>query len=164
MSEEEKLVAAIDRNTEAVRSVKRELGNVSVMLGIIWLGICVVGCPHAKAYPLLTVAPDPPALQYWHTVDIPMDGGVYPLEVYAPALPPLIHQPRIVEIGDPPVPPVDVPEPGTLVMVMAYLGVGRACQWCFRRKATKQISNGEGFRVCCNRCLNKARKALEDGK
>lgn len=59
---------------------------------------------------------------------------------------------------------METPEPGTGWIVLAYLGVGRACQWCYRRKATKQLGNGDGFRVCCNKCLKRARKALEEEK
>lgn len=61
-------------------------------------------------------------------------------------------------LGDPPV--VDTPEPGTGLIVLAYLGVGRACQLCFKRKATKQVGNGDGFQVFCDRCLNKARRLI----
>ena len=62
--------------------------------------------------------PDPP-LQYWHTTYIPTDSGVFALEVYAPALPKLEVQPRIIEIGEPPAALVNVPEPNTGTLILA---------------------------------------------
>lgn len=86
------------------------------------------------AAPLLTTVPEPPALQYWHTTYIPTDSGVYSLEVYAPALPPLFAQ-EIVEIGEPPK-LADVPEPGTwhlLALGVALFTLAYICLREFRR-------------------------------
>lgn len=97
----------------------KEAVSTEVKLGTWILAVCAL----LPASPLLPPLPEPPALQYWYTVDIPTDSGVYPLEVFTPALPPLFAQPQIVEIGEPPKPPVHVPEPGT----GAPLGIGIGC-------------------------------------
>jgi len=140
MTPENEIIAAIDRNTEVQKGVRSRLGWVLYVLVLLWFYAFAAGCPKAKAAPLLTAAPEPPALQYWHTVDIPTDSGVYPLEVYAPALPPLFAQPVIVEIGTPPDPPVHVPEPGTWVMVGAVLipiALWQLALWDQRREHRK---------------------------
>jgi len=140
MTTEDKIVAAIDRNTEKLEGIKSRLWWIALMLVNIWIASLGAGCPKAKAAPLLTAAPEPPALQHWHTTYVPTDSGVYPLEVYAPALPPLFAQPVIVEIGTPPDPPVHVPEPGTWVMVGAVLipiALWQLALWDQRREHRK---------------------------
>ncbi len=148
MNDESDIVTAIDRNTEsidrntqAIMDFKSSVGNVGMWLFLLlWLGICVVGCPRATSAPLLTAAPEPPALQHWHTTYVPTDSGVYPMEVFAPALPPLFAQPQIVEIGTPPKPPVHVPEPGTWALVGAVLipiALWQIALWDQRRENRK---------------------------
>lgn len=122
-----RIVDAIDQTTEAMSCFPfaQLLQTTAIILALLCFG-----CPRSKAAPLHNAAPEPPALQYWHTVDIPTDSGVYPLEVFAPALPPLFAQPQIVEIGTPPEPPVHVPEPGTWALVGAVLvGLLREQGW-----------------------------------
>ena len=50
----DKIVEAIDRNTEAVRHLGAEISGVALCIGLLWMGICVVGCPRAKAAPLVS--------------------------------------------------------------------------------------------------------------
>ena len=105
-----KIVAAIDRNTEAIHwsGVSR-----TVMLCLL---ICSISCPRSKASPI-TRAPVAEPLQYWHTQWVPADGGVYPQEVYAPALPRVEPELYVfTDIGDPPR-LTETPEPGTWSMV-----------------------------------------------
>lgn len=175
MTPEEKIVAAIEEQTawlkveeddpllpvlKEIRSLARGI-LVVIVIGL-WALVLVIT---AEATPLLPPlgyeigeppAPPPnPNVQYWYTMDVPGPQGVLPQEVFAPRL--------VAQVAsDPQGVEVETPEPGTLLIVLAYLGVGRACQWCYRRKATKQIGNGDGFKVCCNRCLSRARKALEE--
>lgn len=159
----EKVAAAIDRNTEQVRQFKSQAGSVGLWLFLLWAGLCVFGCPRAKAAPITTTPGDPCGattirtevvtiahfngtqativrgmqqicpMQPWYTVDIPRDGGVYPLEVYAPSLPRLWPGPQIVELGEPPrlePPSMETPEPGTgwmitlgILLVVVYVAV-----------------------------------------
>ena len=172
----DKIIAAIDRNTEVQKGVRSRLGWVLYVLVLLWFYAFAAGCPKAKAAPLLTAAPEPPALQYWHTVDIPTDSGVYQLEVYAPALPTLFAQPQIVEIGTPPEPPVHVPEPETWVMVVIPLGlIGALIGWgtikhleiCKRllyliAVAKVAFSDIESSCEKCRGMAEAARKALEE--
>jgi len=85
--------------------------------------------PVAHATPLLPplesiveigTPPLPPAnpnVQYWHTQWVPTDSGVYPQEVYAPALPQVEPELYVfVDIGDPPR-LMETPEPGTGILV-----------------------------------------------
>lgn len=97
-------IAAIDRNTEAIHwsGVSR-----TVMLCLL---ICSISCPPAKASPITHVPILP--TQHWHTQWVPTDTGVYPQEVYAPALPKVEPELYVfVDIGDPP--RLEAPEPGT---------------------------------------------------
>ncbi len=107
-----KIIAAIDRNTEAIN------WSGASRAAMLCLLICaVVGCPPAKASPITHVPVAEPPLQYWHTQWVPMDGGVYPLEVYAPALPKVEPEPYVfVDIGDPPR-LMETPEPETWWLV-----------------------------------------------
>lgn len=67
--------------------------------------------------------PPNPHVQYWHTQWVPMDGGVYPLEVYAPTLPRVEPEPYVfVDIGDPPR-LTETPEPGTLHFALATVAI-----------------------------------------
>lgn len=64
-------------------------------------------------------------LQYWHTRWVPTDNGVYPLEVYAPALPRVEPELYVfTDIGDPPR-LVETPEPGTgrMISYLALVGL-----------------------------------------
>lgn len=54
VSNEDKIVAAIDRNTEAVNSLRNSVGAPGLWLCLLWAGLCVVGCPNAKASPLVS--------------------------------------------------------------------------------------------------------------
>lgn len=143
MTTEDKIVAAIDRNTkssdrlyEALLRVVMQLIWISVYLLLLCFPVACIGLNIAKAATLLPPLPEPAPLQYWHTVDIPRDGGVYSLEVFAPALPRIEFQPQIVDIGDPPAPPVHVPEPGTLWVAGIAIGV-ILWVWVARREERK---------------------------
>lgn len=113
MTPEDKIVEAIDRNTNALTT-------------IVWWLAAITGCLlalaiSAKATPLLPPLsqpplydigdpPKPPAnphVQYWYTMDVPGPDGVLPVEVFAPRL----FSP-VASVG-----PVDVPEPGTWWLV-----------------------------------------------
>lgn len=112
-----RIVAAIDRNTEAITSFRRQVGSAGLWLFLLWLGICVFGCPRAKASPITYVPIAEQPLQYWHTRWVPADGGVYPQEVYAPVLPRVEPELYVfTDIGDPPR-LMETPEPGTAVVV-----------------------------------------------
>lgn len=177
MTPEEKIVAAIEEQTawlkveeddpllpvlKEIRSLARGI-LVVIVIGL-WALVLVIT---AEATPLLPPlgyeigeppAPPPnPNVQYWHTMDVPGPQGVLPVEVFAPRL--------VAQLASEPA--VETPEPGTAWMVLAYLGVARACQRCFRRKATKQLGNGDAFQVYCDKCIKwaiTARKALEESK
>jgi len=118
--------------------------STRLVLHLVWSGVyllllCFLGPYIAKSAPLLTAAPEPPALQHWHTTYVPTDSGVYPMEVFAPALPPLFAQPQIVEIGDPPEPPVHVPEPESRTLIEVSLAL--AALWGFMRWQRTQQMN-----------------------
>lgn len=116
-----KLIAAIDRNTEELKNFSGNFtaASVSIWFVLLLIMITTLGCPPARASPI-THAPMPPPnphLQYWHTQWVPMDGGVYPLEVYAPALPNVELEPYVfTNIGDPPR-LMETPEPETWWLV-----------------------------------------------
>lgn len=134
MNDERDIVDAIGRLSSRV-------GWVAYWLLLIFVALFTGGCPKVHAAPLLPPLPEPaPSLQYWHTVDIPRDGGVYPLEVFAPALPPIImcyDGTEFTSIGDPPAPPVHVPEPGTAMLVITAIVVSAVWQlvlWIERKE------------------------------
>lgn len=146
MTPEDKIIAAIDRNTEAVErqtewlkleevdpslEVLQDIRNwakaiwlVIVVMAVIWMFITP-----AKAAPLLPpltyeigtppLPPPNPHVQYWHTQYVPGPQGVLPVEVYAPRLVAQVEpEPYVfVDIGDPPR-LMETPEPGTAEMVM----------------------------------------------
>lgn len=58
--------------------------------------------------------------QYWHTMHVPMDGGVYSVQVYAPALPRITAE-AFVEIGTPPLAPHPAPEVSSIWLVLGVL-------------------------------------------
>lgn len=63
-----------------------------------------------SASPITHMPNTEPPLQYWHTQWVPTDNGVYPQEVYAPALPRVEPELYVfVDIGDPP--RLETPEP-----------------------------------------------------
>lgn len=119
------IVAAIDRNTAQVKEVAVS-GLVRNL--ILWfLAIMVANytaCPRAHATPLLPplaqpiiveigtppLPPPNPHLQYWHTQYVPGPDGVLPIEVFAPRLMAQVASEQVE---------VDVPEPGTGLMVTA---------------------------------------------
>lgn len=154
----DKIIAAIDRNTEAVRGVKGEVGNVGMMLGIIWLGICVIDCPRAKASPILTM-PEPiyeigtppmpqpnPHVQYWYTEYVPTPKGVLPVEVFAPRL--------VAQVASE---AVEVPEPGTwLVVGLVILSI--VCVLILKQIAMESLREWE---LEAKRCAQ-YRRALEE--
>lgn len=128
INHEDKIVEAIDRLEMTLRILL-----TAILSCLVWIALSAAFSLPAFSAPLIPPLTEPAPLQYWHTVDIPRDSGVYPLEVFAPALPALIHQPVIVEIGDPPAPPVHVPEPATgwlvsiplVLIVVIVVGWGR---------------------------------------
>lgn len=83
--------------------------------------------------------------QRWYTMDVPTPEGVFPVEVYAPALPRIVASDLepIYVLGDPPR-MVDVPEPGP----RAPLGIGLGClvgYVYFTRKAQKKAKRYENY-------------------
>lgn len=140
----DKIVAAIDRNTEAVQAqtqwlqVEEEDPSLDVLMqirGLLRLLCAVltfwVIAYVAKASPILSTAeptyeigvppmpPPNPNLQHWHTTYVPTDNGVYPLEVFAPVLPKIEFQ--RMETSEP---MVATPEPGILtVSGLSILGM-----------------------------------------
>ncbi len=161
-----KIVAAIDRNTDAIN------WSGASRAAMLCLLICaVVGCPPAKASHITHVPVAEQPLQYWHTQWVPADGGVYPLEVYAPALPRVELEPYVfVDIGDPPR-LMETPEPGTAEMVMQAIvlsalfilssEMGKARQKANKyQKALEQIQG----KVALMDPSEIARKALEGSK
>lgn len=166
-----KIVAAIDRNTEAFREHSRrterdELFRIPVLASIATSLIMMACCPPAKAAPVTHMTISGP-LQYWHTQWVTMDGGVYPLEVYAPALPKV--EPELymfVDIGDPPR-LTETPEPGTWVLtgmsfgcLIGYVVITRRLQHKVKRyrKALNRIAD----HGCHELSREMAREALEE--
>lgn len=114
-----KIVAAIDRNTKMLWTLDQTLWLVFCCLLFIGMMTCSAGA--AKASPIAHAPIVEQPMQYWHTQWVPVDGGVYPQEVYAPALPNVELEPYVfTNIGDPPR-LVETPEPGTwnLAVVVA---------------------------------------------
>jgi hypothetical protein len=76
--------------------------------------------------------PPNPHVQYWYTQWVPTDSGVYPQEVYAPALPkvePMLYV--FTDIGDPPR-LVETPEPGTWWLVGGAVVLAAVVAWIAR--------------------------------
>lgn len=46
--------AAIDRNTAMLEKMRNSVGSPSIWIALIWIGLCVVGCPRAKTAPLVS--------------------------------------------------------------------------------------------------------------
>lgn len=164
-----RIVAAIDRNTEAIERqtewLKLEevdpslavLQDIRNWLKAVWLVIVVMAIlwmfvTHAHATPLLLpldqpviieigtppLPPPNPHVQYWHTQYVPGPQGVLPVEVFAPRL--------VAQVASDAA-KVDVPEPGTLGMVISFI-VGIPIGWwgytrlrtaLDRRRATKAL-------------------------
>lgn len=130
MTPEDKIVAAIDRLTEAIKSYSIDVffANVArIMLAGAAVAIAgMIGCPPSKATPLLPPLSQPPLydigdppkpppnpnLQHWYTMDVPGVNGVLPVEVFAPRLYSPVATARPVDID------VAVPEPGTWILVV----------------------------------------------
>lgn len=102
--------------------------------------------------------PENPHLQYWHTMDVPTDAGVFPVQVFAPRLvAQMASEPGLVE----------TPEPGQ----RAPLGIGLGClvgYVYFTRKAQRKAQR---YRAALNEIYwnsgddaakQIARKALEE--
>lgn len=69
--------------------------------------------------------------QHWYVTYVPVDGGVYALEVDAPKLVGRFAQEQITQVvvvGEPPLPPTQIPEPSTGLLMMAALLVVVAMQ------------------------------------
>lgn len=109
------IIRAIERNTNAVNRLLNWMG-----IGILCIELILIigfGCLHAKGATIVTTPIA--AEQYWYTMQVPTDTGVYPMEVYAPALPALFADDAVgYVLGAPPLPPADVPEPGTWSLVV----------------------------------------------
>ena len=126
-----KIVSAIERNTAEIRSQGNWIWAAMMMLAVVLAASN--GCPRAKAAPLVSDGDEIASLQYWYTVSVPQDHGVY--DVQAPALPALFL-PQIVELGEPPR-LMETPEPGT----GAPIGIGLFClagYLYYTRKAEKE--------------------------
>jgi len=121
MTDQDKIVAAIDRNTTAVRkhaqrTERNELFRFPVLVTIATSLIMMACCPPAKASPVTHAPIAEQPMQYWHTQWVPGDGGVYPMGVYAPVLPRVEPELYVfVSVGDPP--RLETPEPGTWWLV-----------------------------------------------
>lgn len=84
--------------------------------------LLIAGAMLSNAAPIESV---PLPQQHWYTMDVPTPEGVFPVEVYAPALPRIVASDLepIYVLGDPPR-LVDVPEPGTGWMMVLATGIG----------------------------------------
>lgn len=151
MTPEEKIVAAIDRNTAKIDEFRRDVGSVGMWLFLILIVLIAHSCPKAKAETInppldqsvladigTPPAPPPnPNLQYWYTADVPGPDGVFPVEVFAPRLVAnMASDPGVVAW-------VEVPEPGTGMP----LGIGLGClvgYVYFTRKAQKKAARYRG--------------------
>lgn len=61
-----------------------------------------------------------PELQYWYTMDVPTDTGVYAVEVWTPKLEGRFFT-EAVQLEDCHPGEIDVPEPGSWVLVLLVL-------------------------------------------
>ena len=61
-------------------------------------------------------------IQYWYTVDIPTDSGVYVTEVYAPVLPKITASSVTIESAKPH--ELATPEPSMLILIITGLILG----------------------------------------
>lgn len=122
MTPEDKIVEAIDRLTDAIKSYSTDVFFANVLhlalFGAVAVIAGMVGCPQAKSSLLLPALEQPvfvdigeppaplpnPNVQYWHTQYVPGPDGVLPVEVFAPRLVAnMANEPQGVE----------TPEPGT---------------------------------------------------
>lgn len=142
MTPEDKIVEAIDRNTESLESVGRFIFSGAILIWFVLLLIlCAIGCPRAESAPLMPPLDqliiielgDPPApppnpnVQYWYTMDVPGPAGVLPVEVFASRL---VGTMASAEVG------VEVPEPGTLMaVIVGWLALNAIllAHWAFVR-------------------------------
>jgi hypothetical protein len=159
MTPEDKIVAAIDRNTEALADVERTLGGMDRTLAMIFFALCFLGMTTcgsgmAKTSPITHHSAASEPLQHWYTVDVPTPSGVFPTEVYTPVLP-LFEQPQIVVL-DEALRLVETPEPGTGLLFF----LGGACWFVglFLIRIVWAITRDH--REIHDR-MEKARKALE---
>lgn len=170
MTPEDKIVEAIDRLTEAIKSYSIDVffANVArIMLAGAAVAIAgMIGCPPSKATPLLPPLaqpplydigdpPKPPAnphLQYWYTMDVPGVNGVLPVEVFAPRLYSPVATARPVDID------VAVPEPGTWILVVVIALTSLAFQIVLQvaarvykiRRRRKALEQSGGDQPCSN--------------
>lgn len=101
----------------AYRNLLEELRAAMTILSSFLLAVTLSASPITHA----PIAEQP--MQYWHTQWVPSDGGVYLMEVYAPALPKVEPEPYVfVDIGDPPR-LTETPEPGTLHFALATVAI-----------------------------------------
>lgn len=104
--------------------------------------LLIAGAMLSNAAPIESV---PLPQQHWYTMDVPTPEGVFPVEVYAPALPRIVASDLepIYVLGNPPR-LVDVPELGP----RAPLGIGLGClvgYVYFTRKAQKKAKRHENY-------------------
>lgn len=163
-------IAAIDRNTAAIQS-HRDWTFAVMMVLVLFLGILLTALS-AKATPLLPPLsyeigkpPSPPPnpnLQYWYTMDVPGPQGVLPQEVFAPRLVAQVASDAAV---------VDVPEPGTWILlgtIIFLMAVGSHA--CRRRTKMEKMAFRHGLALVDIKWYgdkysrNIARKALEESK
>lgn len=119
------------------------------------------------ASPLISDGVEPTSLQHWYTVSVPQESGVYSVEVFAPALPAIFAQDQILVLDEPL--RVDVPEPGTSLIVTAGL-LALLCFGSFFYAWRKETRRSIQFRDALHDILRWgddhsreiARKALEE--
>ncbi len=116
MTPEDKIVAALDRFRRAVIDCT---AAILLIIIIIWFCTCAL-VTRAKASPLLSDGDEPTSLQYWYTVSVPQESGVYEVQVFTPALPALFAQPQIVVL-DEALRLVETPEPGTFSYILGAI-------------------------------------------
>jgi hypothetical protein len=150
MTPEDKIVAAIDRNTEAVKShTATQTVQLLCLLFVMTIGI---SCPRASASPITHHSEASEPLQHWYTMDVPMETGVYAVEVYTPVL--VFSQPQIVVL-DEALRLVETPEPGTFSYIVGGL--------VLLAGATKCVVLWKMYRLRCDIYEREiARKALEE--
>lgn len=120
MTPEDKIVEAIDRLTEEVKSVRNYLIWGVILISTMMVARATPLTPPLAQPPLFDIGDPPkpppnPNLQHWYTMDVPGPNGVLPVEVFAPRLYSPVASAGPVD--------VDVPELNTTWMLIIAIVV-----------------------------------------
>lgn len=77
--------------------------------------------------------PENPYVQYWHTMDVPTEAGVFPVEVFAPRL--------VAQMASEP--EVATPEPGTAWLAGGVVVAVVFAWWWVRRNTLRALDEWE---------------------